>query len=124
MHDLTATLKLADRRKDEFLAMLAHELRNPLAPISTGAAILKLKLAAQPQLLGIVDIIANQTKHITKLVNDLLDVSRVTRGLVSLNKAVRRVVSFAVEQISPFIETHGHHLTLSLPDEPVVVFGD
>jgi signal transduction histidine kinase len=78
-------LRAADQRKDEFLAMLAHELRNPLAPISTGAHLLKLLHSDNAQITQTCAIIARQVEHMTGLVDDLLDVSRVTRGLVSLS---------------------------------------
>ncbi|WP_426173636.1 PAS domain-containing sensor histidine kinase [Massilia sp. TWR1-2-2] len=120
-------LRQADRSKDEFLAMLAHELRNPLAPISSGAELLKLGVLSGERAAGTGEVIARQVAHMTHLVNDLLDVSRVTRGLVSITAApldLRQVVQESVEQTRPLIDTRGHRLTVALPAEPVWVDGD
>ena len=120
-------LRAADQRKDEFLAMLAHELRNPLAPISTGAHLLKLLHSDNAQITQTCAIIARQVEHMTSLVDDLLDVSRVTRGLVSLSTGVldlRKVVDDAAEQIRPLISTRRHTVVLDLPVDPATVKGD
>ncbi|MFN3792257.1 ATP-binding protein [Massilia sp.] len=120
-------LRAADQRKDEFLAMLAHELRNPLAPISTGAHLLKLLHSDNAQITQTCAIIARQVEHMTSLVDDLLDVSRVTRGLVSLSTGVldlRKVVDDAAEQIRPLFNARRHKVVLDLPSEPVRVKGD
>jgi signal transduction histidine kinase/ActR/RegA family two-component response regulator len=120
-------LRAADQRKDEFLAMLAHELRNPLAPISTGAHLLKLLHSDNAQITQTCAIIARQVEHMTGLVDDLLDVSRVTRGLVSISTQVldlRKVVDDAAEQIRPLITTRRHSVVLDLPPVPVPVKGD
>lgn len=120
-------LRAADRRKDEFLAMLAHELRNPLAPISAAAQVLKLGQADDAQIRATSDIIARQADHMTQLVDDLLDVSRVTRGLVTLERDtldIRDIVSDAVEQVGPLINVRRHDLALHFPPEPVVLVGD
>jgi signal transduction histidine kinase len=120
-------LRAADQRKDEFLAMLAHELRNPLAPISAAAQLLKLVHLDEARVKQTSDIIARQVDHMTSLVDDLLDVSRVTRGLVTLDMKpldMKRIVSDAVEQVSPLIKTRGHHLSVQLPTEPAGVMGD
>ncbi len=120
-------LRAADQRKDEFLAMLAHELRNPLAPISTGAHLLKLLHSDNAQITQTCAIIARQVEHMTSLVDDLLDVSRVTRGLVSLSTGVldlRKVVDDAAEQIRPLVTTRRHKVVLDLPPAPVRVKGD
>ncbi|MBA3773007.1 MAG: response regulator [Ramlibacter sp.] len=124
---LTDVLKTADRRKDEFLAMLAHELRNPLAPISTGAELLGRRSGADPQIARTSDVIARQARHMTKIIDDLLDVSRVTRGLVSLDRRTvdfRGVVGAAVDQIQPLIDSRRHALSVRLPPEPMFVQGD
>ena len=117
----------ANQRKDEFLAMLAHELRNPLAPISAAAEVLD-RFASNDQLTKKTSrIIIRQVKHMTALVDDLLDVSRVTRGLVELKKApldLDTVVYHAVEQVRPFIEAQRHHLQLNLGVQPGLVLGD
>jgi signal transduction histidine kinase/ActR/RegA family two-component response regulator len=120
-------LRAADQRKDEFLAMLAHELRNPLAPISTGAHLLKLLHSDNAQITQTCAIIARQVEHMTGLVDDLLDVSRVTRGLVSISTQVldlRKVIDDAAEQIRPLISTRRHSVVLDLPANPATVKGD
>ena len=120
-------LRAADQRKDEFLAMLAHELRNPLAPISTGAHLLKLLHSDNAQITQTCAIIARQVEHMTGLVDDLLDVSRVTRGLVSISTQVldlRQVIDDAAEQIRPLITTRRHSVVLDLLPEPALVKGD
>jgi signal transduction histidine kinase/CheY-like chemotaxis protein len=120
-------LRAADQRKDEFLAMLAHELRNPLAPISTGAHLLKMLHSDNAQITQTCSIIARQVEHMTGLVDDLLDVSRVTRGLVSLSTQVldlKGVIDDAAEQIRPLIATRRHKVVLELPQEPAHVKGD
>ena len=122
-----AALREADRRKDEFLAMLAHELRNPLAPIRTAAQILKLAGSTEPRVLQTSGIIERQVEHMTKIVDDLLDVSRVTRGLVQLAREpvdLREVISAAVEQCRSLIEGGRHRLAITLPPEPVHTKGD
>jgi signal transduction histidine kinase/ActR/RegA family two-component response regulator len=122
-------LRLADRRKDEFLAMLAHELRNPLAPISAAAQLLNMGVPDNARIERTSAIIARQVTHMTGLIDDLLDVSRVTRGLVVLARDeidLRRVIADAVEQVRPLIEARRHLLTLRLPAEgdAAVVQGD
>jgi signal transduction histidine kinase/ActR/RegA family two-component response regulator len=120
-------LRAADQRKDEFLAMLAHELRNPLAPISTGAHLLKLLHSDNAQITQTCAIIARQVEHMTGLVDDLLDVSRVTRGLVSISTQVldlRRVIDDAAEQIRPLITARRHSVVLDLPPNAAIVKGD
>ncbi|WP_338771237.1 ATP-binding protein [Massilia sp. METH4] len=120
-------LREAAARKDEFLAMLAHELRNPLAPIGTAAQLLKAGLSNEKTRVAASDIITRQVRHMAHLVDDLLDVSRVTRGLVQLNMAdldLVEVVASAVEQALPLIDERRHALDLHLPDHPVGVHGD
>ena len=120
-------LRAANRQKDQFLAMLAHELRNPLAPIMTAAQLLKLGRHDPKSVAGASDIIARQAAHMTDLVNDLLDVSRVTRGLVTLEKEeldLNVIVAAAVEQVRPLIDARRHALTLQLSGQPAHVFGD
>jgi signal transduction histidine kinase/CheY-like chemotaxis protein len=120
-------LRTANRQKDQFLAMLAHELRNPLAPITTAAQLLKLGHLDARGVRHASEIIARQAEHMTDLVNDLLDVSRVTRGLVSLDKEeldVNAVVAGAFEQVRPLIESKRHSVTMQLSGEPVHVLGD
>lgn len=122
-----ASLRDADRRKDEFLAMLAHELRNPLAPISTAAALLAAPSATPALVQRASQIIGRQVGHITELVDDLLDVSRVTRGLVELEMTsfdLRSAVRAAIEQVRPLIEQRGHTLATRLGPQPVWIRGD
>jgi PAS domain S-box-containing protein len=120
-------LKAANARKDEFLAMLAHELRNPLAPISTAAQILKLPGGDARRSAQASDVIARQVRHMVELVDDLLDVSRVTRGLVELEREpvdLAAVVQNAIEQARPLIEKKGHALAIRLGAAHVTVIGD
>jgi PAS domain S-box-containing protein len=124
-------LREAGRKKDEFLAMLAHELRNPLAPISSAAEMLKLVAQNDERVRRSSEVILRQVKHMTALVDDLLDVSRVTRGLVELNRAavdIETVVGSAIEQVRPLIDARRHTLTLRMRPAPrggaFVVDGD
>ena len=116
-----------NKMKDEFLAMLAHELRNPLAPITSAAQLLRLPEVNEGLRLKASNIISRQVRHMTELVDDLLDVSRVTRGLVKLENEIldlNKVAMAAVEQARPHIEERQHNLTVELPDAPVPVEGD
>lgn len=120
-------LKAANRRKDDFLAMLAHELRNPLAPIATASELLKLTAADSDRVKKTSDVIARQVAHMTELVDDLLDVSRVTRGLVTLQHetlSIGRLLAEAVEQVRPLLEAKRQHFTVHAPDEQCFVRGD
>jgi PAS domain S-box-containing protein len=120
-------LRQADRRKDEFLAMLAHELRNPLAPISAAADLLELGRLDEARVKQTSGIISRQVRHMTGLVDDLLDVSRVTRGLVTLDKVrldAKRIVADAIEQVRPLIEARGHRVAVHTPPESAFVLGD
>jgi len=120
-------LEDSHRRKDEFLAMLAHELRNPLAPISTAAQILRISAGDPDRVRRSAELITRQVGHMTALVDDLLDVSRVTRGLVQLESEavdLRDVVEAALEQARGSIEARGHELALRIPQAPVGVLGD
>ena len=120
-------LQDADRRKDEFLAMLAHELRNPLAPIGAAAELLQMVKLDEERVRQASQIIGRQVAHMTSLVDDLLDVSRVTRGLVELENTpfeIRHIVGDAVEQVTSLIQSRRHHLTLHLPPDTTMVIGD
>jgi signal transduction histidine kinase/DNA-binding response OmpR family regulator len=117
----------ADRHKNEFLSMLAHELRNPLAPIRNAVQILRLRGTDDPELRVVRDMIDRQVHQLIRLVDDLLDMSRITRGKIRLQTEVvdlASVVARAVETTRPLIETRQHELTVSLPPEPVCVRGD
>ena len=120
-------LRETDRRKDEFLAMLAHELRNPLAPIGAAAELLQRMKLDEAMLRRTSQIIGRQVGHMTALIDDLLDVSRVTRGLVELDRAplaVGAILHEAVEQVMPLIGARRHDLALSLPPPGATVHGD
>ncbi|WAK00827.1 hybrid sensor histidine kinase/response regulator [Methylobacter sp. YRD-M1] len=120
-------LRNEDRRKDEFLAMLAHELRNPLAPIRNAAQILKHPGLDETRLAWCRNVIDRQVEQLARLVDDLLDVSRISRGKIELKKepiAVSAIVQRAMETIQPLIEARRHELTVQLPSEPIIVEGD
>jgi signal transduction histidine kinase len=120
-------LREADRRKDDFLATLAHELRNPLAPIRNGLEILRLTGAPDPRAAGAQAMMERQLAHLVRLVDDLLDVSRITRGKVELRRErvrVRDVVEHAVETSRPLVEAGRQLLAVSHAGEPLWVDGD
>jgi PAS domain S-box-containing protein len=120
-------LRAADRRKDEFLATLAHELRNPLAPIRHAAKISKSPDATEAQSKWAHDVIDRQVEHMARLLDDLLDVSRITSGRFELRKqslVLQDDLIAAVETVRPLIETRGHRLTIELPSEPVHIDAD
>jgi signal transduction histidine kinase/integral membrane sensor domain MASE1/CheY-like chemotaxis protein len=122
-----AALREGDRRKDEFLATLAHELRNPLAPMRNAAQLLRLKGPLDPMIETARDMIERQVNHQVRLVDDLLDVSRITRGKITLRRelvALREAVELALETSRPHLDAARHRLELSLPAEPLHVQGD
>jgi PAS domain S-box-containing protein len=130
LREQTRALADENRRKDEFLAMLSHELRNPLAPIRTAAHLLRLQErlgqenATQREAR---EVIERQTAHLSRLVNDLLEVSRVISGHVRLNMAtldIREVIQHAIETVKPLVNQRRHTLEVSLPDEAVCVRAD
>jgi PAS domain S-box-containing protein len=124
---LLATLKESDRSKDEFLAMLAHELRNPLAPIQNAVEVLRLRGKAVPELPWATEVIDRQARQMTRLVDDLLDVSRITRGKIELRKErieLAMVVNSALEASRPLVEKRGHELTVTVPHEPIYFEAD
>jgi signal transduction histidine kinase len=127
-HDVTEqvravnALKDADRRKDEFVATLAHELRNPLAPIRQAAMVAKSAKADDARKLWALDIIERQVGHMALLLDDLLDVSRISRGSLALRResvALHDVVQAAIETARPAIDRKEHELQVSLPPQPV-----
>ena len=123
----TQALQEANHRKDEFLAMLAHELRNPLAPIRTAVQLLRLKELAEPHRNRARDVIERQVEHLVNLIDDLLDVSRITRGMITLQLEpvlIGAIVARAVETARPAIDAHRHLLEIELPDELISVEGD
>ncbi len=120
-------LRDADRRKNEFIAMLAHELRNPLAAISTAVHILKMKGPTQPELVWGRDVIGRQVKQLTRLIDDLLDVSRITTGKIQLKRSdidIRDVINRASESVQQLIASREHELTLAIQDGPLPAFAD
>ena len=120
-------LRESDRRKDEFLAMLAHELRNPLAPIRNAVQVLRLGGLGDPRMQRQREIIDRQVAHMAHLLDDLLDVSRITRGIVNLKNQslnLMDVLNRAVETASPLIEERHQQLTFSPPAEELRVSGD
>ena len=122
-----AQLREQAERKDEFLAMLAHELRNPLAPIRNAVQILRLIGTSESKADKAHDIIERQVGQLVRLVDDLLDVSRVSRGKVTLHKEtidLRDVARHALDTSQPLLSARGHAVQLSLPSEPVLVLGD
>ena len=122
-----SALQEADRRKDEFLAMLAHELRNPLAPIRSSLEILKLRGHDDPMLRKCRDVIERQTQQLTRLVDDLLEVSRIRTGKIQLRTervSLAVAVSRGIETSRPVIDAKRHHLTFSVPEVPIWVKAD
>lgn len=120
-------LRANDRRKDEFLAMLAHELRNPLAPISAAATLLGLPSIEIEQVRNASEVITRQVRHMTELVDDLLDVSRVKRGLVTLEAEVfdlRGPIHTGIEQVRTLVDGYRHVLDIDIADAPLWVRGD
>ncbi|HET9653607.1 MAG TPA: ATP-binding protein, partial [Usitatibacter sp.] len=120
-------LREADRRKDEFLATLAHELRNPLAPIRNAVQLLHMRGRQSPEIAGARDIIDRQTRHMTRLVDDLLEASRITRGKVELrleDVPLAAVVNDALDAVRPLLENAGHDLVVDLPPGDVTLRAD
>jgi signal transduction histidine kinase len=122
-----AALLEADRHKDEFLAILAHELRNPLAPIRNAVEIMSRFPIDNPKLKWSRDVIDRQAMHLTRLVDDLLDISRITRGTIRLAQEPVRsetIIARAVEALQPMIAEHRHELSIDCPDGSLMVRGD
>ncbi len=122
-----AALTEADRRKDVFLATLAHELRNPLAPIRTCVQILQMVAADNTSLQNTAKMIDRQVSHLVRLVDDLLDLSRITRGKITLKRSslnVSEVLRRAVEASDALLRMHGHQVQLDIADLPLYVEGD
>ena len=120
-------LQEADRRKDEFLATLAHELRNPLAPIRNSVDILRLSAGRLPVAERLVNMMDRQVGHMVRLVDDLLEVSRITRGKIDLRKEtveLRAILEAALETSRPLIDAARHELGVSLPAEPLYLEAD
>jgi PAS domain S-box-containing protein len=130
MRDLqrrTDELAGAERRKDQFLAMLAHELRNPLAPIRNAVELMRQVETGDPSFQPSREMVERQVKHLARLVDDLLDVSRINQGSIRLRKEgvdLGTVIQRAVEATRPLIDTRGHELQLDLPTDPVRLEAD
>ena len=127
LQQLEMELREADRRKDEFIATLAHELRNPLAPVSNAVHILQLRGAASAGSQHARDIIARQVGVMTRLIDDLLDVSRINQGRLQLQReqvALSSVLELAIEASRPHIDECGHELKVALSDSPLLLDGD
>jgi PAS domain S-box-containing protein len=127
-HEAEEKLKAASRQKDEFLAMLAHELRNPLAPICNATALLGHWLGSQhSEAKAALAILQRQTRQLTRIVDDLLDVARISEGQINLRKEaidIGAVLDQAVETIQPLVQTKLHRLNIRKPFSPVFVDGD
>jgi PAS domain S-box-containing protein len=128
LHKRLEQLAEVDRRKDEFLAMLGHELRNPLAPIMNSLELMRALGGDSPrQMVQSRETIARQVAHMTRLVDDLLDVSRITRGKIELRKEATtpvHVIERAVEIVRPLLDERRHALSIDLPAETVTMHGD
>src|SRR5688500_14259916 len=121
------SLRLADQRKDEFLATLGHELRNPLAPLLTSLELLKMATPSEPNVARVVGVMQRQATHLVRLVDDLLEVSRITRGLIEVQREpveLREILTAAVETSRPIIDASEHRLTMHVPDGRMTVLGD
>jgi PAS domain S-box-containing protein len=127
LREAVEALKEADRRKDEFLAVLAHELRNPLAPLRNGLQIMRLASGDPHAVAKARDIMERQLSHMVRLVDDLLDVSRINRNKMELRRSrvlLADVISSAVETARPVLEEAGHQLVVTLSPEPVHLDAD
>ncbi|MBB3014914.1 hybrid sensor histidine kinase/response regulator [Cupriavidus alkaliphilus] len=116
-----------ERRKDQFLAMLAHELRNPLAPLRSAADLLQQLAPTREDMFRARDIIGRQVHHLTRLVDELLDISRFNQGRITLRQdlvELRTALNTAVEAVRPVLDGYRHTLRLSLPEQPLPVRGD
>ncbi|WP_220809157.1 hybrid sensor histidine kinase/response regulator [Noviherbaspirillum aridicola] len=126
IRDITDDMQV-ERRKDEFLAMLAHELRNPLAPIAAAADLLQVGRLDAAGMKQASDVISRQVSHMSALINDLLDVSRVTRGQIRLERRdedIRGIIAEAVEQVRPLVEARRHWVAVNTSPGSTFVHGD
>ena len=120
-------LRQADRRKDEFLAMLAHELRNPLAPLVNSLQLLRLEDDLSPGAAHVREVMERQVHHLVRIVDDLLDISRISRGKIELRRQavdLQSIVAAAVETSRPQIDANHHQLAITLPKERVIFEAD
>lgn len=124
---IEAEMRVADRRKDEFIAMLGHELRNPLAPIRTVTEVLRRTVGGNPECVHLCGILERQVQQMTRLLDDLLDVTRITRGKIRFKREptdIGTVVQHAVEAARPLLERHRHQLAVDVPSGALPVQGD
>ncbi len=125
--NLVTALREGDRRKNEFLAMLAHELRNPLAPVRNAVQVIRTKAPPVPELQWARDVIERQVGQMTRLIDDLLDVSRISQGKITLRKsrvALAVAIDHAVEASRPLVEKGGHELSVTVPPGSIVLEAD
>jgi signal transduction histidine kinase len=125
--ELMEQLRKTDRRKDEFLALLGHELRNPLAPMRNALEIMRARATSDPEIGWCHSVIERQTNQLARLVDDLLDVARISQGKIKLRVEsvdLRETVTNAIEATRPAIEAKKHTLTVSLPEAPLRINGD
>jgi signal transduction histidine kinase/ActR/RegA family two-component response regulator len=121
------TLRVADQRKDEFLATLGHELRNPLSPLLTGVHLLRMTSSRDPGIARITAVMERQLAHLVRLVDDLLEVSRITRGVIDVQREpldLATLVRAALDTTRPILEASGHQLSVDLPALPITIQGD
>ncbi len=127
LHDKAEALMSADRRKDEFLSVLSHELRGPLSATAMAAQLLEGDADSQHRSVKLGQLVGRQVRHMSRLVEDLLDISRVSRGLVTLDRTpvdVRHVVEAAVEQLEASAAARRHAIVVTLPEHQCLVTGD
>ena len=127
LQERTQRLELADRRKDEFLAMLGHELRNPLTPIRNAVQLLELQGEQDSEVKWAAQIIDRQTRHLERMVDDLLDMARIRKGRLRIEKQplpLQRLVQESIAAMQPAIDEHHHRLTTALPEQSLIVSGD
>jgi two-component system, sensor histidine kinase len=120
-------LRVADQRKDEFLATLGHELRNPLAPLLTGLQLLKQADQQHPVMMRVTTVMERQVHQLVRLVDDLLEVSRITRGVIDVRREaldLGLIVRSAIDTSRPLLEVARHELTVDIPIEPITILGD
>jgi signal transduction histidine kinase/ActR/RegA family two-component response regulator len=127
LRDRMEALRHSDKQKDEFLATLSHELRNPLAPIRNALHILRLAGGDEPTRARVIDTMERQTANVIRLVDDLLELSRINQGRIELRKErvkLQAILRGALETSAPLIEAAGHELVVHEPDEPILLHAD